>query len=451
MKKKLFAVLTFCLIFISSILTLSGCATMLKTGPGKSDAVTGNGSLTVRKGDYLYFVNGYISNSSLSDKDNNYGKVRDGAIYRAKLDNGKLMYDIKKDDENNEIKTLKNIELVVPKVAGFEYSNLYIFGDTLYFSSPTIEKDAEGKIRFDLTDIYAVNINGGKIKQLAKSLNFTSKEDFNLTQVDDCLFLTYLSDNNLYNLKIKNQKVENKKIIAENVTSVVFSQTEQESNFVYYTRGFKEGEHSKNGNVLAKAELKTNKEIILLQDNYNAYNVKMVKNNTIYYSYTNSLTTNEYLYSKSLSNFAENEKQLTFVSYSNPIIVNLLDETVIVTLHNDKLIMVKGTKNPNDDVVVLSENKVTTLGVFGEFVYYVNSSNKLARTNLKTLKEEILTDTELYLDAKTNFDFNGDSYVYYFVKVDGKNSKTGYYLNRLELNTSDAESEFLGVKSKDFE
>lgn len=450
MKKKIFALLSICLVFISSILALSGCAVSLKTGPSKNDAVTGNGSLSVRKGDYLYFVNGYVSNSSLENKDNNYGNVTDGAIYRAKLDNGQLMYDITIDENENETKTLKNVELVVPKVAGFEYTSLYIFDETLYFSSPTIEKDAEGTIRFDLTDIYAVGINGGRITQIAKALNFSSKDNFNFTQIDGKVYLTYLSDGALYNIKLNGKKVEDKNLISSSVTSFVLSSDNSEGGmFVYYTRGFNEDEHSTNGNVLAKTDLTTNKETILYRDNKNTYAVKLVKNDKIYYTYTNSLTTNAYVYCKSLTNFSlKEEEQLTYTVITNPIIVSLYDDSGVIDVQDSKLLFIKGTKNPSTDIVVLSEEKMTVVGVYGEYVYCVNSSNELNRINLQTNTLEALSSGAIYLDAKVNFDYES-GYVYYFVKYTGNDSKEAYYLNRLELS-SDAESEFVGVKSESF-
>ena len=184
MKKKLLNLLAI-FIVIFSIFTFTGCAVTLKGGPSKTDVVTGNGSMSVRKGDYLYFVNGYVSNNNLTGGDNNYGNARNGAIYRAKLQNGELMYDVTTNEDGDEVKTLKNVELLVPKVAGFEYTSLYIFDSTLYFTSPNTEKDKTGKIRFDLTDIFAVSIKGGKISKLANAVNIDSVNDFGFAKINN--------------------------------------------------------------------------------------------------------------------------------------------------------------------------------------------------------------------------------------------------------------------------
>ena len=55
--------------------------------PNADDVVYGNGGLTVQKGDYLYFVNGYIDTSSVGET-NNYGDIDQSAIYRVKLTDG---------------------------------------------------------------------------------------------------------------------------------------------------------------------------------------------------------------------------------------------------------------------------------------------------------------------------------------------------------------------------
>jgi len=54
MKKKLLSILAICFV-VFSIFTLAGCAVTLTGGPAKSDSISGNGSLSVRKGDYLYY------------------------------------------------------------------------------------------------------------------------------------------------------------------------------------------------------------------------------------------------------------------------------------------------------------------------------------------------------------------------------------------------------------
>lgn len=442
--KKFFSVILMCVLFVS-ILAFSGCGEIvLKGGPSKTDSVTGNGSLSVRKGNYLYFVNGFVSNSSLTNKDNNYGVAKNGAIYRVKLNNGELTYDVSIDEDGNEVKTLKDVELLVPKVAGFEYSDLHIFGDTLFFTSPNTEKDNSGKIRFDLTDVFAVNINGGKISKIVNALNITSADQIKYSYIDEKVYVTYSNNNKLYNVKVSGSKIESVNLISENVTS--FGAYEN-SDTVYYTRSFIEGENTSYGNVLCKASLKDNKENVIFRDNENTFLIKKVTDQKIYYTRTNSLITNAYLYSLKLDDMnKDNEKQYTVVSYSeNQYIYDLglgFASGVIVS-NNSKLLYVTGTNNIEKDITLLYDGSFTVFGIYGEDVYGKDADGNIVKINIEN--KSVLTLLEkndnLKTDMSQNFDFE-NGYIYYYIKYTGDNSEEGYYLNR--LNLKDKTTELVG-------
>lgn len=445
--KKFFSIIFCCILFVS-LLTFAGCGEIvLKGGPNQTDSVTGNGALSVRKGDYLYFVNGYVSNSSLSGKDNDYGKAKNGAIYRAKLSNGELIYETTTDEDGKEVKTLKEVELLVPKIAGFEYSDLHIFGNTIFFTSPNTEKDKTGKIRFDLTDIFAVNINGGKIQKVANALNISSVEQIGYNYVDGKVYVTYLNENKLYNACVNSTKTENTTLISENVSSFG---TNGNDNIVYYTRSFKDGENSVYGNVLCKFNVKDNLENIIFKDNYNTFSIKKVTDEKIYYSRTNSLVTNSYLYSLNLDNLSlSGEKQYTVVSYSDSQYIFDLGagfETGVIVSNNSKLLYLKGINDINTDIVELYNGSFTTLGIFGNFVYGKDADGNIARIDIvsKTLEVLVNSEANFNIDMAQNFDYE-TSYIYYYVKYTGDNSDEGYYLNRLNLrdNTTELVGELL--------
>lgn len=445
MKKKILSLLAICFVVIS-IFTMSGCgAIWLSGGPAKTDTITGNGSLSVRKGDYLYFVNGYVSNSTLENDDNNYGVAKNGAIYRAKLQNGKLMYDVTENEDGEEVKTLKNIELLVPMVAGFEYTNLYIFGETLYFTTPNTEKDNTGKIRFDLTDVFAVNISGGKPSKIANAINLTSKDNIAFSYLDGSVYVTYLSNNALYNVKATGTNVNSTKKFEGTVSSIAFGE-----NSVYYTRSFIEGENTITGNVLAKLNLKESKEEILLRDNYNTYSVKAVKNGKLYYTKTNALTTNAYIYSRNTEDFViSEEKQYTAVAYtSNQYIIDTLEgyNNGVLVNENNKLMLLTGINNPETDIISLYEGAFTYLGSYGPFVYGKDTDGNLIRVNIQTKASEVLVEktTAINLDMNVNFDYE-TGYVYYYVSYTGENDNVGYYLNRTYIEQTEKESELVGV------
>ena len=106
MKKKLLSLVIMCFMAVSIL--FAGCTPKGLTDNPATDAnVISNGGMTVVKGDYLYYVNGYIDETSLTTDDNKSGKVEHAGIYRTKLVDGKIQ---------NEyictrcLKTLKNNE-----------------------------------------------------------------------------------------------------------------------------------------------------------------------------------------------------------------------------------------------------------------------------------------------------------------------------------------------------
>lgn len=101
--------------------------------PASSGAVYGNGGLSVRKGNYLYFVNGYQTVDSLTEQNAIYVL---GSLMMAELDdNGNVIT-----DENG---IMTNVYTMSDRLCGFEATNLFIGGNYLYFTSPCQEDESE--------------------------------------------------------------------------------------------------------------------------------------------------------------------------------------------------------------------------------------------------------------------------------------------------------------------
>lgn len=102
--------------------------------PTSSGEVYGNSGLAVRRGNYLYFVNGYQTVDSLTEQNASYVL---GSLMVAELDgNGNVATD------DNGI--MKNVHTMSDRLCGFEATNLFIGGDYLYFTSPCQEDESEG-------------------------------------------------------------------------------------------------------------------------------------------------------------------------------------------------------------------------------------------------------------------------------------------------------------------
>ncbi len=134
-----------------STLALSACGNKdyageeLTAGYVSDAAVSSNGGFLVEKGDYVYFING----KEESTADNSYGDVVKGALMRiskAQLAEGK--YDA--------------AQIVVPSlfVAGDYDSGIYIYGDYVYYATPTTDKNKDGDVDNASLDFKRAKLDG---------------------------------------------------------------------------------------------------------------------------------------------------------------------------------------------------------------------------------------------------------------------------------------------------
>ena len=108
------------------------------TYPSSGDTVYGNGGLAVKKGNYVYFVNGYQSIDDITNKKDTYTV---GALMLMKLgSNGEVV--------TNDDGILKDEYFITMnnKLCGYEATNLFIHGSYLYFVSPCLENESGDEV-----------------------------------------------------------------------------------------------------------------------------------------------------------------------------------------------------------------------------------------------------------------------------------------------------------------
>jgi hypothetical protein len=167
----------------------------VKDWPSDRGRVSGNGGSAVMVGNYLYFANGYVSAQSIREGNdgrgdqsiNRFGTAREGAIYRVKMaQDGLPTYNFAAygaDRIDEELSTWVNdLELVVPKVAGFERSAMWVFGDYLIYTSPHNNRAPDGALRTDYLDFFRVDLRGR-----GNRLLFTapSARDYSVARMND--------------------------------------------------------------------------------------------------------------------------------------------------------------------------------------------------------------------------------------------------------------------------
>ena len=284
--KKILA--TFCLAL--TVLVLTGCSGIhLQEMPNTQDTVYGNGGTSVTKGDYIYYVNSYTSYEGLTKADNETGKVTVGAIYRTKLENG----EIKTDDNGNA----QNCELVVSKIAGYEFTNLHIFDDYIYYATPNMEYAKDGSLNTSAVDFCRTKLDGTDTQIIYTAKNYDSASSYEVYKIGSYIYLVVFEKDKLVKVEIASH-IKSAVTLASDVTSVQFPkistyvysdnvETTGTQGYVYYTRNFtkeQDGAYDTEnikGNVLGRAHI-TDGSKTERKDGSVKYELKDLTNNYIF-------------------------------------------------------------------------------------------------------------------------------------------------------------------------
>jgi len=278
--------------------------------PANRQSVSGNGGAAVMVGDYLYFTSGFQSRESFQVRDNNHNSRNarqegNGGIWRVRLTNGTPQYDNsylnnldnwtvdmnnplyrfdmigQTHNQRNEIanamnhrlaccgrvgrRNCGNLELIVPQIAGWENTAMWIFDNHLIYTTPNNLRDRHGQVQRHRTDFFRVDLDGRNHRRIYTShTNNLSRENFTVAWADNQPFLLVLDGANLVRVDMRGRTTT----IATNATSAVFPVVESyfewqgaganqswEASFqgimgyIFYTVNY-DGDHGPGGNVL---------------------------------------------------------------------------------------------------------------------------------------------------------------------------------------------------------
>ena len=145
--------------------------------------LTEPGKVLARKGflleteNYVYFINGVETEQA----DNTFGKVEKGSLMVA---------------TKESIAEGKNeAQIVVPKlfVAGDLSSSYYIFGDYIYYGTPSVHKNSSGDIAKDEMTFARTKIDGTGTEELLNVGSF--KYEYRMAEVDGVVYIVYYDTN----------------------------------------------------------------------------------------------------------------------------------------------------------------------------------------------------------------------------------------------------------------
>ena len=458
MKKYLLSLI---MVICACTFILAGCgAKGLEDNPPTNAAITGNGGYAIRKGDYLYYVNGFVDDytTELSDykTDNVEGKVVYGAIYRTLLVNNSF--------SKNEKGFLNKSECVVSKVVGYDNGGFFIVGDYIYYATPYMNVDADGVIQNERIVFNRININGTNNKEIYVTEKGASDIDWKINVINGKTYLVVTqttTDEAEGSVTVIKSFLDNGKKFKEvakisGITEVVMdNDVNLDSEYIFYTRSVNEDEKqfTTSGTLICKASLVTGQETAYELDKTSTFKLIALDNGRLYV--TKPVLSKTYLFSYSVESSLVNQTplQLSNDTYSSYYTLEGVPHTVVAVSDSNEVVKLS---NVNGNVV--RKEVISSLsGIIGVNENYVYSydSNVLYRTSVvdgsKVTVSGVGADASktFLIDSASMVDIDG-RYVYVFAKYTAKDGETSsYYLNRIDTYQETMTAEFVGVLAEE--
>lgn len=339
------------------------------TTPGN---VASNGGFVIDTENYVYFINGEVEYTA----DNKLGSPVKGA----------LMVAAKSD--------LSSPKTVVPKIiaSGDYNAGIYLYKDRLYYATPSVKKDSNGKVANDHLEFCSSDLAGNNRTEHL-TLNGNSTVFRYVLGTDNDVYLVYYNadDKKIISLNTATGKsltvaedpttynfVSNEALSAAAVIYTVTPKVEDTTadagyNNVYaYKAGMEEAALIKEGNKTAGLPNET------------TYAVTLIKGDNIYYTETKTGGSGAKYYGSSVADFIDGEANRTEYTENTSL---LADTTLFVSdkayvAESDYIYSYNATLETSSKEVVAKVNASTLLGAVNGDIYYVNSSNNLARVEL---------------------------------------------------------------------
>ena len=307
MKKKILTVV--CLLFAAA-LVFSGCSGY-SNQPIKSPqtdfdyVVYSNGGSAVQYGEYVYFINGTRGYADEDAKQNTWGSVVKGGIYRAKLnaESGKRidgdkniasvqselegseqLFDfefeqVKKFGDRPELEEFEKEELdekidrvnsvaIAPKTigtSGYAQGGIFIYDEYVYFATPNNNKNREGVVQSGYTEFWRMRLDGKDVKKILTTKGNASAEPYGFYKWENSVYLVCSYRNadgklDIVSVKIQGKKIDTPVYLTQEATAayIPVRDTYDAKNppviapedFVFFVRDVKAGDQQKQGNLI---------------------------------------------------------------------------------------------------------------------------------------------------------------------------------------------------------
>lgn len=377
----------------------------------KDNGTDNKGGFVATTDNYVYFINGVESYSTVYKN----GKVTKGALMRVAKD--------KFATDDAEYETVVSKMLVSDdKNAGF-----YIYGDSVYYAVPSLEKDKKGKAKSDQLNFFSTKLDASKTSSKIANKDFAHGATFRYIQSGENVYLAvYSTSLYVYDAKTCKQ-VFTTEDMKGSVSEAVFDE-DNASEYIYFTfkpvaasnldesatteenyqdvYRVKVGDKEATkvfegvGKAVAGSEQSPDELIGLTADllrhkDGNLYFSTTTLNTvigggTIYYSLADSAA-------KGGETKLLNATPKTTAAFADAVLYRMREGKLYTLYVDSALGLVQydysnaGDTNSSDyGVNVLSDNeklkKATLSFISGDYLYFKDSDNNFCRTNLKNIE-----------------------------------------------------------------
>ena len=441
MKKVLRGVVIVALIVVM-LLALTAC-NKYKWGPVGSteysqEEAVGNGTLAVKQGKYLYFVNNVADDASLTKDQNEWGaNGTNGAIMKSKI---------------NDDGTLECLGIVVPKMYYTDTTNagIYVYGEWIYYVARSQQTDNKGNLINSL-EFLRTTTDGTKTQSIAIVADLTTNYIFSKTG------LLYTIDSNIHYVDLTGKKFKDT-VVVEKYTDLFVS---EDALSMFYTKA-SDNEYVL-GNNLGVVEANGANKIIIAESAYykgegdyktnpsTLFTLDIInyKDGVIYYTKTckdadAKVSTVGYALTEEAFN---DEKEVKFANKALSTIYPLGLEKGVVDVSSTTVVAYKpiakdAIEEAKSDELTMTANITILFNDEAGHTYYLMNSN-LYRANIfvdtliinKNAYEEKVS--KVSIGTKYGAPSELDGYLYY------ESSDDATYLSRIKLAYDEAAQEYL--------
>ena len=453
--KVLLAIVAVCLLATGLIACSNGGwngTTMTNWGEGNMI-----GGFVGEKGNYVYYING----NAQADGDNAYGTPVKGALMAM--------------DKNDTSKT----EVVVPHlfVSSDYNAGVYIYGDYVYYATPSTDKDSTGAVAYTDMIITKTKLDGSQTEKLF--LMKGRSTEFRVVEVDGEIFVVYYDSEDLalkeYSVKddkavvIASSDVETENMIA--LDSYQFGKNGDEVQVAFtvkvYTEKYYEDKSEratanynqvyiyKAGSTAEEGAQVLGEKILDGNGTDTTYALNFVKNNRLFYNTTKDTIVKNYFYdfasgkSQIIDNasvvsdavifFGDNTAYYNEDGKVKKTIIYNYEEKVNEGTAEEKTIL--HTYNTDTSVVAVVLDMNTLVAIEGGYAYYYNTASNIVRIKLGDVNaetERVSEDTVTTTWYKPQFVTIGtDTYIFYCDNTSVGSS----YVKYVNVSNANVESE----------